>query len=74
MRFAAPLALTGISGLLVLILLEILEVVLPPILMWLVGIFLFVAAIALKMFLGFLAMVVTVLLIRWFRKRHEAAA
>ncbi len=66
MRAAAPLA---ISGLLALILFEVLKFVLPVVMVWLVA----AVVMALKIGLTIVALIGTILVVRYFMKRADRA-
>ena len=68
MRALAPVALTGLLGL---ILLEILKIIMEPVVAWLLG----MLVLGLKMSLALLALGVGVYLVRrFYRSRNEAEA
>ena len=68
MRALAPVALTGLVSL---ILLEILKIIMAPVVAWLLG----VLALGLKISLALIALSATIYLVRrYYRSRNEAEA
>lgn len=70
MRAAAPLAITGFLGL---ILLEVLKIVMEPVAAWLMGLLLVGLKIGLALFVAAIGLVISIFVVRRVMRSHREA-